>query len=146
MLAVTCQVCGVDFVARRASAKYCSERCRTRMRRSTPADAPKRAPAGAAPEVRDPMVSVAVRAEVAALPALVGSCTLAVSVVRLAELFETTTDASLAASLSRELRATLAELRQMAALAPEGTDVVDDLLARRRRGGGFPPQRGAPRD
>lgn len=38
------------------------------------------------------------------------------------------------ASLARELRATLADLRSLAAVEPQEADILDDIVARRRIG------------
>ena len=115
-----CLGCGAPLAARRSSARWCSERCRSRARR--------RPPPPSAPQ-RCGEVAAAVEAELVAAGqrhSVAGEC--AVSIAR--RLDHCTEGGSVVAALSRELRACLD-----AALAggSRGADPLDEIKKARER-------------
>jgi len=128
----TCEECGERFEAKRSTAKYCSTRCRTRATRRraegrpAPAAEPRQVPA---PAEDVPLLVAATIDELAKAERL--STALGQTAVKLAERIGSRSETgSAVASLSKELRATMAEaLRGSAAAA----DPIDELRARRDR-------------
>jgi hypothetical protein len=139
----TCEVCKTPFEAQRVTAKYCSKRCSVRATRSRAAGRPlapaqqPTAAAPAAPTVQAPPVSsadtpllvAATISELAAAEKL--GTTLGQQAVRLAERMVAGSETgSAVASLSKELRATMAEALKG---AQQAGDPVDEIRARRDR-------------
>lgn len=130
-----CTVCAVGFDAKRES-KYCGGRCRKRAQRRPEGIAAAAIPAGDAPDTPGARpgagLEQATRGELAAAgraETAVGQA--AVVLAHRIDRGTTETGASLAAMV-REYRATLAEaLRE----TEQSTDPLDELRARRERGG-----------
>jgi hypothetical protein len=132
----TCEECGIGFEAQRSTAKFCTTRCRTRATRrradGRPAPALEAPPqALSAPQHGEdvPLLVAATIGELAAAGRL--STTLGQTAVKLAErLVSRSETGSAVASLSKELRATMA-----AALAggKTGEDPLDEFTERRHR-------------
>jgi hypothetical protein len=144
----TCQQCGEAFQAQRSTAKYCSKRCNVRATRRradgrpvppttlpapvAAADAPEAPPAAARQQQQAADVPLLVAATIGELAAnnRLGT-TLGQQAVKLAErMVQSSETGAGVASLSRELRATMAEALRDAAKAG---DPVDDIAERRRR-------------
>src|SRR5690242_13088527 len=115
-----CEECGEAFEAKRSTAKYCSTRCRTRATRrraeGRPAPAAPAAPAADARPAQErprqsedvPLLVAATIGELAKAERL--STTLGQQAVRLAERMVASSETGAGvASLSKELRATMAE-------------------------------------
>lgn len=148
----TCEWDGVEFDAQRVTARYCSTRCRVAASRAraqgrpSPADehaapppppppAPPAVPAAASPVVPPdpagggdvPLLVAATISELAAANRL--STTLGQQAVKLAERMVSRSETgSAVASLSRELRATMAAA---VAGAGQGGDPLDEFTKRR---------------
>lgn len=76
-------------------------------------------------------VSDALRADLKGMPEAVRNSTLAAGARVAAEILDSEPGARDAASLLKELRATMAELKTMADAAPEEADPIDELNRRR---------------
>lgn len=124
----TCAVCPAEFEAKRAVAKYCSERCRKRAQRRPGGVHREVVPIEQAKPADWPIVEVTRRELEAAgrLDSVTGQ-----QAMRLAERmcgqFDT---GSAIAAISKELRAVMAEAL---ADAPKVADSLDELAERRRR-------------
>jgi hypothetical protein len=120
-----CAMCPAEFDAKRAAAKYCSERCRKRAQRQP-------APAAALPMPADPDSELwsATLAELAVAGRV--NCASGRAALALARRIDAGGDTgSAVASMVREHRAALADAvkGQMAAVNP-----MDELRLRRERG------------
>lgn len=118
MLQMTCEICGTAYEARRASSRFCSDRCRQRRRRApgTPRST-SLPPLGLVEAARRELEAVGLQGSVLAAVALA-----------LAERIESPTETgSAVASLSREFRAVMDQLAGRAAVV----DPLDELNARR---------------
>ncbi len=138
-MTVTCEACGKTFEARRSTAKFCGATCRKRKERGNAAPARKAAEArppvrlvaseGLPAQVAGQPVVEAVRKELEAADRL--DTALGQQAVRLAERLHSEYDTgSAVASVSRELRAVMAEALKDAGAA---ADPVDELAQRRQR-------------
>ncbi len=76
-------------------------------------------------------VGEALADELAGMPEAVQSCTLAAVARELAAVLDAGPGARDAASVAKEMRAALAELKTMAEQAPEESDPIDELERRR---------------
>ncbi len=126
MFTCTCRSCGSSFEAQRGTAVYCGATCRQRARRSGLTTAPV-VPLPPPPE-DDPPLVVSVRAELAR--AKRADSVLGQQAIALAGRLATGSadTGSAVASLSKELRAVMAEAMQGVPAAP---DALDQLAARR---------------
>ena len=101
-----CAVCGLTFEARRHSARFCGDACRQRHHRADPVPADTRDPGEPGP------IEAGVRAD---LGALITAHPVSASLAEMSYLLARTLDdrgTALAAGVTRELRANLAEIRR----------------------------------
>lgn len=125
---VTCATCGNTFQARRSSAKYCGKTCQKRSERQSK---PAMQAAPDVPVVEFPALPVveATKRELEAAGRL--ETALGQQALRLAKRMHSEFDTGSAlASISRELRAVMAEALKGAAPV---ADPLDELAERRRR-------------
>ena len=116
-----CEACGVDFEARRQSSRFCSDRCRQRLRRSPVAAGAERMRPG---ELVD-----ATRRQLAAAGAV--DTTLGQMALLLAARLESPLETgNSVASVSREFRTVMGWVTDQRV---DGFDPVDELRARRDR-------------
>jgi hypothetical protein len=130
-MSVTCP-CGTVFEAKHPRARYCSDRCRKRPQRGAK-------PAAAASFVAAPRRIGAVEAATAAELEAVGrlNSSLGAQCLTLARRLDMPgmDTGSAMASVSRELRATLAEAKRGAGAATSPQQLRDELAERRVRHG-----------
>jgi hypothetical protein len=131
----SCDVCGTSYVAKRTTSRYCSAKCRMRASRGT----------SAKPTAPEPQEMVLERSagpvewatalelrEIGRLETALGLQCLALARRLDAPLRDT---GSAMASISRELRATLAEAKRGAGAATSPQQLRDELAERRVRHG-----------
>jgi hypothetical protein len=119
----SCGSCGRQFTAKRASARYCSDVCRQRAKRSRDS-APAPLPEADEPGPVERKVRADVEAMVTEHPA--GEA-LAEMSYALARLLDNATGGMSAAAINRELRENLAELSRLA--VDDGDELADELSA-----------------
>jgi hypothetical protein len=129
---VSCGVCEVEFEAKRASARYCGDRCRQRAKRrgviAPPADEPTSAPAASGSKPPKSALVDAVRkdlTEAKRLETVAGQ-----SALLLAEQ-ASTPGATGVAGLLKELRTVMAEA--LAGVPTKGSAPVKDQVAEARK-------------
>lgn len=126
----SCDVCGKVYEARRVTSKYCGSACRTRVSRANAAAGSAADPGAAVPATRDVegvdvVAAVRLRLQAAGRVADVAGQQALLLAHRL--MTATVDTGSSLASVSKELRAVMAEALEGAA----ASDPIDELRARR---------------